>query len=218
MRSGIDPQLPHRQLGRRPYPRIWREMRAFTKTRGHSEDDQLWFVEHDPVFTQGLSGKAERLPRTGGIAVFHSDRGGQATYHGPGQAVVYLLIDIQTARVGIRALVRLIENSVIATLAEHGIVSHARADAPGVYVEDGRKIASLGLKVSRGCTYHGVAINVDMDLEPFQRIEPCGLTGIEMTQVSETSATASVGAIQRQFARCFSACWYALRAMTEGRD
>lgn len=210
MTDRADPRLPCRLLGRKPYPGVWREMREFTRIRGHSEDDQLWLVEHDPIFTQGLSGKPEHLLRTGDIPVFHCDRGGQVTYHGPGQAVVYLLIDIKTVQVGVRALVTLIERSVRATLADNGIASHARADAPGVYLADGRKIASLGLKVSRGCTYHGVAINVAMDLEPFRRIHPCGLVGIHMAQVSEMAPTAGVSGIQAQFAAHFSACWFAL--------
>lgn len=210
MTDCADLYLPCRQLGRKPYPSVWREMREFTKTRGHSKDDQLWFVEHDPIFTQGLSGKPEHLLQTGDIPVFHCDRGGQVTYHGPGQAVIYLLIDIKTVQVGIRALISLIENSVIATLEEYGIASDARTDAPGVYLADGRKIASLGLKVSRGCTYHGVAINVAMELEPFRRIHPCGLIGMQMAQISEKSPTASVIEVQTQFAAHFSARWFAL--------
>lgn len=210
MTDCADPRLPCRQLGRKPYPPVWQEMCAFTRTRGHSEDDQLWFVEHDPIFTQGLSGKPEHLLRTGDIPVFHCDRGGQVTYHGPGQAVIYLLLDIKTVQVGIRALITLIENSVIAMLADHGIASDARTDAPGVYLADGRKIASLGLKVSRGCTYHGVAINVAMELEPFRRVHPCGLIGMQMAQISERSPAASVIEIQKQFATHCSARWFAL--------
>lgn len=177
--------LTVQQLGLADYEATWRAMQAYTQNRGGAEDDQLWIVEHPPVFTQGLAGRAEHLLAPGDIPVVQIDRGGQVTYHGPGQAVIYLLLDIKAANLGVRPLVSMIENTSVAALNALGIAAHPRADAPGVYVEDGRKIASLGLKISRGCSYHGVATNIDMDLEPFSRINPCGLTGMQMAQVSE---------------------------------
>ena len=181
--------LPVVSLGLRDYREIWQAMLDYTqKRRRSSEDDVLWLVQHPPVFTQGLAGKAEHLLATGDIPVVHIDRGGQVTYHGPGQAVIYLLLDIKSADIGIRPLVSMIEQTTIDSLKPYGIQAAARADAPGVYVADGRKIASLGLKVSRGCTYHGVAVNVDMDLSPFTRINPCGLQGMKMAQIREWAA------------------------------
>lgn len=202
------PMLPIRALGVEPYLPIFEAMRAFTKTRGKQEDDQIWLVEHEPVFTQGLAGKPEHVLAPGDIPIVKTDRGGQVTYHGPGQAVVYLLLDVKDSNYGVRPLVSMIENSVIDTLADFGITAHARADAPGVYVENGRKIASLGLKISRGCSYHGVAINVDMDLEPFSRINPCGLIGMHMAQVSEFTPNATVAEVSQAFATHFSSRWF----------
>lgn len=178
-------------LGLVDYQKTWHAMKIYTKNRGGPEDNQLWLVEHPPVFTQGLAGKAEHILNPGDIPVIQIDRGGQVTYHGPGQAVIYLLLDIKTAQIGARSLVNLIEQTTVETLAQLMITAHPRPDAPGVYVEDGRKIASLGLKVSRGCTYHGVAINVDMDLSPFSRINPCGLLGMKMAQIREWKSISS---------------------------
>lgn len=183
-----------RHLGLAEYRSVWQAMQEYTDTRGGCEDDALWIVEHPPVYTQGLAGKAEHILNPGAIPIVPIDRGGQITYHGPGQLVVYLLWDIKSARIGIRALVSLIENSVIAVLAGYGIAAQARADAPGVYVQ-GRKIASLGLKVRRGCTYHGLALNVDMDLTPFSGINPCGLQGMRMTQLKDLGVETSVNAV-----------------------
>ncbi|SUO93700.1 lipoyl(octanoyl) transferase LipB [Suttonella ornithocola] len=177
--------IPLKNLGLQDYLSVFEAMRDYTKNRGSSEDDVLWFVEHPPVFTQGLAGKSEHLLNPGEIPVVPIDRGGQVTYHGPGQAIIYLLLDIKSANIGVRPLVSLIENTTVSALAQLGISAHPRADAPGVYVEDGRKIASLGLKLSHGCTYHGIAINVDMDLSPFARINPCGLIGMKMAQINE---------------------------------
>lgn len=173
-----------RRLGLADYRATWQAMQDYTETRQGAEDDALWIVEHPPVYTQGLAGKAEHVLNPGNIPIVPIDRGGQITYHGPGQLVIYLLLDIKSAGVGIRALVSLIENAIIALLADYGIDAEARADAPGVYVE-GRKIASLGLKVRHGCTYHGLALNVDMDLTPFSGINPCGLKGMRMTQLRD---------------------------------
>lgn len=169
-----------RRLGQRDYLPTWRAMREFTDQRGEETLSELWVVEHPPVFTQGQAGKAEHLLGTGDIPVVQTDRGGQVTYHGPGQLVIYLLISLREAGLGIRRLVTTMENAIIGLLEQHGIDGQARADAPGVYV-DNRKIASLGLRVRRGCTYHGLALNVSNDLEPFQRINPCGHAGLEVT-------------------------------------
>lgn len=177
-----------RMLGRREYAGIWAEMRAFTDARDAHTADEIWCVEHDPVYTQGQAGKPEHLLAASGIPVVQSDRGGQVTYHGPGQLVVYPLLNLKRRRLGVRDMVTLLENSVIEFLADYQIDAAARADAPGVYV-DGRKIASLGLRVRRGCSYHGVAINIAMDLAPFLNINPCGYQGLEMTQLSELAAT-----------------------------
>lgn len=173
----------HRRLGRVDYQTTFEAMRAFTRDREAGTDDELWLLQHDPVFTQGIAGKAEHLLAPGDIDVVQIDRGGQVTYHGPGQWVVYCLVDLRRAGLSIRGLVSAIEQAVITVLAGYGIVASADARAPGVYVE-GKKIASLGLKVSRGCAYHGVALNVEMDLEPFRRINPCGHAGLEVIDMA----------------------------------
>lgn len=178
--------LTVRQLGRRSYLPVFAAMKAFTERRDAMTPDELWLVQHDPVFTQGQAGKAEHVLLPGDIPVVQVDRGGQVTYHGPGQIVAYALLDIRRLGLGVRDLVSAIENAIIDTLAACGIDSRARPDAPGVYVdgpEATRKIASLGIRVRRGCSYHGLALNVDMDLEPFGRINPCGYQGLAMTQV-----------------------------------
>jgi len=169
-------------LGRSRYGEVFEAMRAYTETRGEATEDQIWITEHEPVFTQGQAGKPEHLLLPGEIPVVHTDRGGQVTYHGPGQIVGYLLFDLRRLGLTVRGLVTGIEEAVIRTLAGYDIAGAARADAPGVYV-DGAKIASLGLRVRRGCSYHGLSLNVNMDLEPFGRINPCGLAGIEVVQV-----------------------------------
>ena len=178
-----DKTLIIRQLGQREYLPTWQAMRDFTDRRDESTPSELWVVEHPPVFTQGQAGKAEHLLGTGDIPVVQTDRGGQVTYHGPGQLVIYLLISLREAGVGIRGLVSIMETAIIELLAAQGVEAAARTDAPGVYVA-GRKIASLGLRVRRGCTYHGLALNVSNDLEPFQRINPCGHAGLEVTSTS----------------------------------
>lgn len=157
-------------------------MSEFTNQRTPDTTDQLWLVEHPPVFTQGQAGKAEHLLFPGDIPVVQTDRGGQVTYHGPGQLVAYPLLDLRRLNIGVRELVTRIEQTIVATLAHFGIASAAKPDAPGVYVK-GDKIASLGLRVRRGCSFHGLALNVDMDLSPFQRINPCGYQGLAMTQI-----------------------------------
>lgn len=173
-----------RRLGRRDYQPVWRAMRAFTDARDAETPSEIWLVEHPPVFTQGQAGKAEHLLAPGDIPVVQTDRGGQVTYHGPGQVVLYLLLDLRRAGLGVRALVSRLEQAVVDLLAAHGIAAAARPDAPGVYVGDA-KIASLGLRVRHGRSYHGLALNVAMDLAPFARINPCGHQGLAVTQLAD---------------------------------
>lgn len=173
-----------RELGRVPYEPTWHAMQRFTDARDPATADEIWLLEHEPVFTQGQAGKAEHLLFPGDIPVVQVDRGGQVTYHGPGQLVAYLMLDVRRLGIGVRDLVTRIEHSLIDLLAGHGVGAEARADAPGVYV-DGAKIASLGLRIRNGRSFHGLALNVDMDLEPFRRINPCGYAGLAMTQMRD---------------------------------
>ena len=198
-------------LGLRPYQETWDAMRDYTASRNAASEDQIWLVQHPPVYTQGQAGKPEHLLAPGDIPVIQIDRGGQITYHGPGQIIMYLLLDIRRAGIGIRALVSLIEESVIGFLQEQGIRAQSRADAPGVYV-GGKKIASLGLRVRGGCTYHGVALNVDMDLEPFSRINPCGLVGMQMTQLRDLGVALEADAAGAALAARFQRIWLAKTA------
>ncbi len=172
------------ELGATRYADVFSAMQEFTNNRDADTADEIWLTEHEPVFTQGQAGKAEHLLMPGDIPVVQSDRGGQVTYHGPGQLVAYLLFNLRRAQLSVRGLVTGIEDAIVATLAQYDIPAETRADAPGVYVE-GAKIGSLGLRVRRGCSYHGLSINVNMDLEPFARINPCGLLGMEVTQVAD---------------------------------
>lgn len=181
--SGSAPRIRVEWLGRRDYIPLWRAMQELTEARGPDTPDELWFTEHPPVFTLGLAARREHLLAPGDIPVVQIDRGGQVTYHGPGQLMVYPLIDLRRAGVGVRALVGALERSVVDLLAASGIEGSLRPDAPGVYV-DGRKLASVGLRVRRGASYHGMALNVDLDLEPFTRINPCGYAGLEMTDLA----------------------------------
>ncbi len=176
--------LLFRRLGRRDYAPVFDAMRAFTETRVADTLDELWWVEHPPVFTQGLAGKAEHLLAPGEIPVVQVDRGGQVTYHGPGQVVVYCLVDVRRLGFSVRGLVTALERAVIDLLAAHGVVAHARPDAPGVYVGDA-KVAALGLRLRQGRSYHGLSLNVAMDLEPFTRINPCGYPGLRVTQLRD---------------------------------
>ncbi len=175
-------------LGKVDYQETFESMKKITRERDDSAADQLWLLQHDPVFTQGISGKAEHLLSPGDIPVVQIDRGGQVTYHGPGQWVVYVLVDLRRAQKKVRQLVTDLEQAVIELLKNYDITAAANPYAPGVYV-DGRKIASLGLKVSRGCSYHGLALNVEMDLEPFARINPCGHRGLEVTSMAALTGT-----------------------------
>ncbi|RUM92353.1 MAG: octanoyltransferase [Thiomicrospira sp.] len=178
--------LQIKYLGLQPYESIWEAMQRFTDERSDSTPDELWVVEHPPVFTQGLNGQAKHLQAFAlqqNIPIIQTDRGGQVTYHGPGQIIIYALLDLKRAQLGVRDLVHRMENAIIEFLRSLGISAQARPDAPGVYVE-GQKIASLGLKIRKQKSYHGLALNLDMDLTPFSWITPCGLEGIQMTQVS----------------------------------
>jgi len=169
-------------LGRQDYVPLWREMQKFTDERDESTQDEIWFCEHPPVFTLGLNASKEHLLAPGDIPVVQIDRGGQVTFHGPGQLMVYPLIDIRRANIGVRTLVTALEQSVVDLAAEFDVAAAARADAPGVYV-DGNKLASVGLRIRRGSSFHGMALNVDVDLEPFTRINPCGYAELEMTDL-----------------------------------
>ncbi|HSJ47682.1 MAG TPA: lipoyl(octanoyl) transferase LipB, partial [Gammaproteobacteria bacterium] len=184
-------QLCVRRLGRVDYLPTWRAMQAFTLERGPDTPDELWLLEHPPVFTLGLNGKPEHLLDPGAIPVIPIDRGGQVTYHGPGQLVAYLLTDLERRALGVQALVRTLEQAVIDLLADYGIAAQARREAPGVYVE-GAKVAALGLRVKKGRCYHGLALNVAMDLEPFARINPCGYPGQTVTQLRDLGISAPI--------------------------
>ncbi|MEH6591331.1 MAG: lipoyl(octanoyl) transferase LipB [Halioglobus sp.] len=179
--------IVQRELGRVEYEPILAAMKQFTDSRNDDTPDELWLLEHPRVFTQGQAGKAEHVLAPGDIPVIQVDRGGQVTYHGPGQWVIYLLINLKRHHLGVRALVDLIELSLIDLLAQYGIAAAPRPDAPGVYVA-GQKIAALGLRVRKGCSYHGLSLNVDMDLEPFSRINPCGHEGMEVTSMARLLA------------------------------
>jgi len=183
-----------RWLGRVDYEPTWRAMQRLVDARGPDVPDEIWFLEHPPVFTLGMNSRPEHLLGTGDIPVVQIDRGGQVTYHGPGQLVVYPLLDLARAKLGVRALVTGLERAIIDTVAGWGIEAHGRRDAPGVYVGQ-RKLASVGLRIRRGCSYHGLALNVAMDLEPFRRINPCGYAGLEMTQVRELGGPADIGVV-----------------------
>ena len=172
-----------RRLGIAEYEPVWRAMQALTDSRNENSADELWLVQHPPVFTQGQAGKAEHVLAPGNIPVIQVDRGGQVTYHGPGQIVAYPLVDIRRKKIGVREFVNRIEQAIIEVLAHYSVKGERMAGAPGIYV-NGEKVASLGLRVRRGCTFHGLAFNVDMDLEPFQRINPCGFEGLQVTQLS----------------------------------
>ncbi|MCU7798071.1 MAG: lipoyl(octanoyl) transferase LipB [Candidatus Thiodiazotropha sp. (ex Semelilucina semeliformis)] len=195
-----DRTLHVKYLGLQPYATTWSAMQAYTDHRHESGEDQLWLLEHPPVFTQGQAGKSEHLLDPGEIPVIQTDRGGQVTYHGPGQLVAYLLLDLRRAGLGIRALVTLLEEAVIALLATYGIAAAARIDAPGVYVDEA-KIASIGLRVRHGCSFHGLSLNVDMDLEPFSRINPCGFPGLTVTQLAQLSNQTDLPRVGEDLAR-----------------
>lgn len=187
-----------RDLGLEPMPETWAKMKQFTERRTADDPDEIWFVEHPPVFTLGLAGDRSHLLDPGDIDVVATDRGGQVTYHGPGQLVCYVLLDLKRRGLNIRSLVETLEQAVIDTLAGFGVDSYARRDAPGVYV-DGKKVAAIGLRVRRGCSYHGIALNVAMDLEPYSRINPCGYAGLEVTQLSDLCAVKDPASARQPF-------------------
>lgn len=186
-----------RDLGLVDYTSTWQRMQQFTDQRDDDTIDEIWLLEHPPVFTQGQAGKAEHLLFPGDIPVVQVDRGGQVTYHGPGQLVAYVLLNIKRRNLGVRQLVNLIEHSIIATLAQNDVKAYAKTDAPGVYVDE-KKVASLGLRVRKGCTFHGLALNVDMDLSPFSRINPCGYAGMQMVQSKDLGGPVSIQQAKQQ--------------------
>ncbi|QDP73634.1 lipoyl(octanoyl) transferase LipB [Legionella israelensis] len=191
-----------KQLGMQPYQAIWQQMKNFTMDRNPFSDDELWLLEHMPVYTQGQAGKAEHILNPQDIPVIQTDRGGQITYHGPGQLVVYVLMDIKRKNIGIRTLVSSLEKILIAVLCHFDIKANIRCGAPGAYVDD-KKIASIGLRVKNGCTYHGIALNVNMDLTPFKGINPCGFRQMEMTQISAFSPDIQMEQVCEQFVKNF---------------
>ncbi|NOQ13192.1 MAG: lipoyl(octanoyl) transferase LipB [Methyloprofundus sp.] len=173
-----------RNLGRQDYQSCWQKMQDYTMTRDENSADEIWIVEHPPVFTQGLNGQPEHLLQGSDIPVLNTDRGGQITYHAPGQLVVYTLIDIKRRQLGVRHLVTLIEQAMIETLAQYGLQAIAKAEAPGVYIAD-KKIGSVGLRIKKGCSYHGLSLNNNMDLTPFSYINPCGYQGLQVTRLAD---------------------------------
>ncbi len=177
-----------KNLHRSDYEPVWHAMQEFTKNRNENTTDELWVVEHAPVFTLGRNGKESHILKSNDIPVIHVDRGGQVTYHGPGQLVIYFLLDLHRRKLGVRRLVTAIEDSIINLLADFNVLANSDPKAPGVYV-DGKKIAALGLRVSRGCTTHGLSLNIDMDLSPYQYINPCGFEGLEVIQVRDLDIT-----------------------------
>jgi lipoyl(octanoyl) transferase len=189
-----------RPLGLRDYEPVWRGMQRFTDSRTSQSLDELWFTEHPPVFTLGLNASRDHLLAPGDIPVLQVDRGGQVTYHGPGQLMIYPLIDLKRARLGVRDLVTALEQTAVELLAEFDIAAASRKDAPGVYV-GGRKVASVGLRVRRGASYHGMALNMDLDLEPFSRINPCGFSGLEVTDLAALGVSESATEIEARVQR-----------------
>ena len=184
-----------RELGRQTYEPVWGAMQRFTDVRTEATPDEIWLVEHDPVFTLGQAGKPEHVLAAGDIPVIHVDRGGQVTYHGPGQIVAYPLFDLKRMKVGVREYVQRIEQSIIDTAAEWNIHAERRDGAPGVYVA-GAKVAALGIRVRRGCTFHGLAFNIGMDLEPFHRINPCGYQGLQVTTLADLGGPSGMNAVK----------------------
>ena len=182
-----------RHLGLRDYESVWNDMQQFTEQRNENTADEIWLLEHPPVFTLGLNGKSEHILDAGDIPVIQCDRGGQVTYHGPGQLIVYLLLDLKRRDLGVKKLVNKIEQAIIDLLADSGIEGHRRDKAPGIYISDA-KIAALGLRVRRGFSYHGLSLNIDMDLEPFTRINPCGFANLKATQTKDYLTDTTIAA------------------------
>jgi lipoyl(octanoyl) transferase len=202
------PQPAIRNLGRAEYEPVWRAMQAFTKARDDATPDELWFVEHPPVFTLGLAAKPEHVLDAASIPVVRIDRGGQVTWHGPGQLVAYVLLDLKRTGFGVKELVRRLEQSVIDVLAGYGIAGERRPGMPGVYVA-GAKIAAVGLRVSRGCTFHGISFNVDADLAAFARINPCGYPGLASTRLADLGVRDRIAAVQQRWQAALVAALFA---------
>ncbi len=177
-------QITIKRLGLKDYETVWREMQVFTEKRDKQTEDQIWVVEHPSVFTLGLNGKLEHILAKPDIPIINTDRGGQVTFHGPGQLVVYLLLDLQRLDIGVRSVITMLEQAMINTLSQYGVTAVAKAEAPGVYVDD-KKIGSVGLRVKRGCSYHGLSLNNDMDLSPFNCINTCGYADLEVTRLAD---------------------------------
>ena len=197
MTTGENPALIVRDLGRQDYVPLWRAMQRFTDERTASTPDEIWFCEHPPVFTMGLNAKPEHLLAPGDIPVVQIDRGGQVTFHGVGQLMIYPLLDLRRAALGVRPLVTALEQSVVDLCADFDVSAAARKEAPGVYV-DNDKLASIGLRIRRSCSFHGMALNVDIDLEPFARINPCGFAGLEMTDLNQLGIALDLEQAARQ--------------------
>jgi lipoyl(octanoyl) transferase len=202
--TGDGAAVATRWLGRVPYEPTWRAMQRFTEQRDAATPDEIWLLEHDPVFTLGMNADRSHVLAPGDIPVVQIDRGGQVTYHGPGQLVIYPLIDVRRARLGVRDLVTALERAVIEYAARFGIRAECRPTAPGVYV-DARKLASVGLRIRRGGSYHGLAFNIGMDLEPFRRINPCGYEGLEMTQLAALGGPDNAQQVAAEFAPVLAA-------------
>lgn len=200
------PALPWvRFLGCVAYEPTWRAMKDFTAARSPEARDQVWMLEHPPVYTLGIAGRAAHVLAPGDIPVVRTDRGGQVTYHGPGQAIGYVLLDMRRLGIGARELVRRLEQSAIDLLAEYGVPGKRRAGMPGVYVE-GAKIAAIGVRIARGCSYHGISLNADPDLEPFARIDPCGYPGLAVTRLADLGVRDSISAVQAKLAEALTRC------------
>lgn len=194
-----------RRLGRVWYEPTWQAMRSFNQARGPDTPDEIWLLEHEPVFTLGLAGRREHVLDAGDIPVVQCDRGGQVTYHGPGQVVAYVLFDLRRTRMGVKDLVRRLEQAAIDLLAHYRIRGERRAGMPGVYVE-GAKIAAVGLRIANGCSYHGLSLNVDMDLGPYERIDPCGYPGLASTRLADHGVRDSIDAVQQKLLDALRKC------------
>jgi len=205
-----------KSLGVQPYAAVFDDMQRFTDTRTPKSADEIWVLQHSPVYTLGQAGDPKHILNAGNIPIVQSDRGGQVTYHGPGQIVVYPLLDLRRYDLGVRSLVELLENVVILLLLEHGICANSRRDAPGVYV-DSKKIAALGLRIRRSCSFHGLSLNVDMDLEPFNRINPCGYAGLEVTQISNEIKLSSIASVSDRLVELLTEA-LAVKQIVKGND
>jgi lipoyl(octanoyl) transferase len=194
-----------RRLGRVKYEPIWETMRFFNQARGPATPDEIWLLEHEPVFTLGLAGRPGHVLDAGDIPVVHCDRGGQVTYHGPGQAVAYVMLDLRRRGLGVKALVRCLEQSVIEVLRGYGLEGQRRDGMPGVYIGE-EKIAAVGLRIANGCSYHGVALNVDVDLAPFARIDPCGYPGLVTTRLADFGVTEDLEQVHDRLLECLEKC------------